>query len=361
MKIREKPRAGKIVIVTPDIKNLGGVANHYLGLKSYWKKNISYEFYGKRNNIPAVVYFPFDLFKYLIKLIAISPDFIVINPSLRKYQLVRDGIYLLLGRIFRIKIITFIHGWDMALSKKILLRPRLFLLVYNRSHFIYVLCQDFKTQLNEIGVDRPIILTTTKVDDQLLKHFKINSRKGVIKNILFLARIEKEKGIFITLNSFEVLQDEYKDLKLTIVGSGSALKSAKDYVEKRRIRNVRFTGILSGEALASAYQQADLYVLPTEAEGMPTSVLEAMAFGLPVVTRPVGGLNDFFKEGEMGSLVESFNPLDYALVIKNLLEDEKKCKEISIYNHAYATENFLASKVAKNIESDIYTNFEDCL
>lgn len=45
---------------------------------------------------------------------------------------------------------------------------------------------------------------------------------------------------------------------------------------------------------------------------MPTVVLEAMAFGLPVVTRAVGGLCDFFEDGKMGRITNSMNPMDYA-------------------------------------------------
>src|SRR5690554_8211066 len=79
---------------------------------------------------------------------------------------------------------------------------------------------------------------------------------------------------------------------------------------------------------------------------MPTSVLEAMAFGLPIISRPVGGLVDFFEEDKMGYLIESLDPKEYADKIVQLLENNQKMKEIGIYVHIYAKKHFMDSKVA---------------
>jgi glycosyltransferase involved in cell wall biosynthesis len=86
-------------------------------------------------------------------------------------------------------------------------------------------------------------------------------------------------------------------------------------------------------------------------EGMPTSVLEAMAFGLPVISRPVGGIKDFFQNEKMGYLLESKDPAYYYEAIIKLLENKDLCKEIGLYNYSFAKENFMASIIAKNIET----------
>ncbi len=86
---------------------------------------------------------------------------------------------------------------------------------------------------------------------------------------------------------------------------------------------------------------------------MPTSVLEAMAFGLPVITRPVGGLKDFFINGEHGFMTESKDPEIIAGLIEKIIPDKGLWKRISINVHEYAKERFMASMVAKRLE-DIY-------
>jgi glycosyltransferase involved in cell wall biosynthesis len=194
---------------------------------------------------------------------------------------------------------------------------------------------------------------TTKIDDRLLKHFNINNRIGKVEILLFLARIEKEKGIFTLINTFVIMKKQYPNLKLKVVGSGSALNDAIEYSENTQIGDIIFTGKLTGEQLAAEFIQSDIYILPTtHGEGMPASVLEAMAFGLPVITRPVGGIVDFFTDS-MGALVESLNPDDYVIEIEKYITNPQLTKDTSIYNHNFATENFLASSVAKKMENNL--------
>ena len=83
---------------------------------------------------------------------------------------------------------------------------------------------------------------------------------------------------------------------------------------------------------------------------MPTSVLEAMAFGLAVITRPIGGMADFFEEGKMGYLTTSLDPTDYLKKFKQLLEVEANILSVGKYNFDYAKQHFYASKVAQDLE-----------
>lgn len=132
--------------------------------------------------------------------------------------------------------------------------------------------------------------------DALLEGYNLNQdRKFINKNILFLSRIEKAKGVYEAVDTFTLLKPKYKDLTLTFVGSGSELEALKEYAETKGLSDIRFTGRLDGEALRNEYKNALLLLLTTHGEGMPTVVLEAMAFGLPIFTRKVGGLVDFLK------------------------------------------------------------------
>lgn len=344
----------KILIVTPHHKLLGGVANHYIGLHDFWNSTIEYEYYGKREKIPAFMTFFYDLIKYTLKLIFKRPDVVIINPSFKRYQLIRDGIYLLTANFLAIKVITFIHGWNEQYAKTIIKEPLLFRFVYNKSVFIYVLSWSFKIQLLNMGIKKPILLTTTKVDDKLLKSFDIKTRIGEVRNILFLARIEKEKGVLIAIDSFRILKKKYDWLSLTIVGSGGFLEHAKQHAVNHLVQDIYFTGPLYGIEVAVEYSKSDIYVLPTtHSEGMPTSVLEAMVFGLPVITRPVGGLKDFFDTRTMGSLVDDLSPDSFADELEIFITNPEKTRSTALFNHTYSVNRFLASTVAYTIERDI--------
>lgn len=343
----------KILIVVPSFKILGGVANHYQGLAPYWKNQVSYFFYGKRVGIPAIITFIPDLIAFVFSMIFRKYDLVIINPSLRSYQLFRDGLYLKIADFFGKKVVTFIHGWDENKAIEIRNNPNSFCRTFGKSKYIYVLYSGFKKTLNELPINVPVLLTTTKVKNSLLEKFEIGSRDGSINNLLFLARADKFKGLDITIKTFEILKINNPQLKLKVCGTGNALQEIIDYVEENNIPDIEFMGHVTGREIAVQFLSSDLYILPTHGEGMATSVLEAMAFGLPIISRPVGGVNDFFINQKMGYLIKSFEPKDYAEKIQYLIDNPSIVRDISRCNHEFAKEHFLASEVAKKIENDI--------
>ncbi len=346
----------KILIVVPSFKILGGVASHYMGLAPYWKTDVRYCFYGRRKHLPAVVCLIPDLIIYVFRLVFGRYKVVVVNPSLRNYQLARDAVYLCIARLFGRKVVTFIHGWDDKVADKIQQNPRRFQKTYGKSMFIYVLCSDFKHRLDTLGLEAPVVLTSTKVSDELVDGFE-RHHTGKINNILFLARVHRLKGIFITIDAFKILKEKNPNIRLSVCGSGPDMEEAKQYVENSKLSDVVFYGGVSGEKLIESFKDGDLYILPTYGEGMATSVLEAMAFGLPIVSRSVGGVKDFFVNGEMGYLTESLEPKDYAEIIQSLIDNPEQVKKMSKTVETYAKEHFLASMVAEKYERDIESNF----
>jgi glycosyltransferase involved in cell wall biosynthesis len=342
----------KILVNTPHLHLLGGVANHYLGLKNYWSQNVVYNQIGRISDKQGSGKYrlPLDICIFVYKLLIFKPDVVLLNPSLSKSAVVRDMIFLRIAKMFGFKVAVFFHGFDKNSIPKLDLVNLAKNL--NRCACVFVLANEFADIIRSWGVTVPIELTTTKVDDKLIKDFDITRRNSEVKNILFLARITKEKGIFIALEIFKKLKDKYPDLEMRVVGNGPALEEAKNV----GVENVEFLGALSGKDLIKEFEAADLYLFPTcHAEGMPTSVLEAMAFGLPVVTRPVGGLCDFFENGKMGEMVDSFEAMDFVPMVEKYLNDKELAKQTSAYNHEYAKKHFLASQVALRLE-EIFSN-----
>lgn len=342
----------KILFVVPSFSLIGGVANHYQGLSQYWAEEIVYCVQGRRKKLPAYFWLIPDYVTFVLKVLYYRPQLVVINPSLRSYMLFRDGLYLLLAKLFRRKVVCFFHGWDINLAEKLEKCPKIFNKVFGKSDLVYVLCSDFKKTLERMNFPGLVKLNTTKVDDSLLEGFSIASRTRKVTNILYLARVDRNKGIYVAIDAFEILQKDYPFLHLTIVGNGCDKENAEKYVSKKHLPNVHFTGGLRGKDLADQFAKGDIYILPTYFEGMATSVLEAMAFGLPVLTAPVGGVKDFFVESEMGFLIDSYSAQDYADNIKILLENSELYRRISYNNYQYAHQNFMASIVTRKMECD---------
>ena len=339
----------KILINIPKI--YGGVYNHYWGLYPYWNENVKYNSIGRRSwkKNSGILWLPWDLIRFVLTVIFWKPDVIVVNPSFTLSAISRDVFFIKLAFFLKKKVFVFFHGWhkeeENNIDKKKLTE------VLNKVSGIIVLAQEFELSLKQMGVVAPIHKATTKVNDNLLQDFNINDRSGCVNTLLFLARVEKEKGIFTLLDAFAIIKKKYSHLHLRVVGDGEALTNAIRYVDENKIKDVFFSGRLSGKDLAKEFIKGDLYILPTyHGEGMPASVLEAMAFGLPIITRPVGGLIDFFTN-QMGVFVESLDPQDYVYEIEKYIKSSESVKEISIFNYNFAKENFLASSVARKIES----------
>lgn len=346
-----------ILIITPILNGIGGggVGNQYKGLWPYWTENVEYCYYGKRRHVRAIFTFIPDIIIFIVKLLTHRYDVVMLNPSLRSYQLFRDGIYIVIARVFKRKTVAFIHGWDNSMAEKIKLHPALFRSIYGRCCLIFVLYSGFKKTLDSLGIHAKVVLSSTKIEDNLLENFDIDSRNdGKIDSILFMSRPDRDKGLDITIEAFRLLKKKYQYLKLNVCGEGKLFKDMAEYVEKQGIPDVYFHGYVDNDNKIKQLTINNLYILPSRSEGMATTVLESMAFGMPVITRPVGGVIDFWKEGELGGfLIKSFNPIDYANSIDFLIRNPEITRKISLNNYAYAKQHFYASQVAKNIEQQL--------
>ena len=127
------------------------------------------------------------------------------------------------------------------------------------------------------------------------------------KNILFAATLYKEKGYLDLIEAFGKIATKHPEWKLLLAGNGSQ-DTGKALAEKYNIADhVKFLGWVKGNDKDNAFRTSSIFCLPSYAEGFPMAVLDAWAYGLPIVTTPVGGIPDIVVDGENGLL---FNPGD---------------------------------------------------
>ncbi len=285
-------------------------------------------------------------------------ELVHINPSLNYGAAMRDALFLLSAKKCQKKTLIFFHGWNKTFEYIVNRYLRnIFYCAYRKADAFVVLGTDFKKQLREWGFKQQIFVETTPVDDDLLQGYSQKKRietigKRNILRILFLSRIEKEKGILETLQAIRIVSERYSNIRLLVAGEGSYLENARTLVQMWDLNDkVEFLGFVRGKEKARTFAMSDIYIFPTYGEGMPTSVLEAMAFGLPVLTRPVGGIRDFFEHGRHGFITESKEPRPFVDFLEQVLQNRPLWKQISGINHEYAKKHFLANKVARRLEN----------
>jgi glycosyltransferase involved in cell wall biosynthesis len=157
-----------------------------------------------------------------------------------------------------------------------------------------------------------------------------------IKRVLYVGRFAPKKGL---INLFDAIKQIDVDCELVLVGDGDQ----RDTLERRAEEvetDVQFEGFVLPSSVEKYYRKASVFVLPsTEGEGMPNVVLEAMSWGVPVVTTESGGLPSMITDGSTGYLVPMRDPAALRRKIETLLSNSSKRKEMGNAARQYVYEN----------------------
>jgi glycosyltransferase involved in cell wall biosynthesis len=123
-------------------------------------------------------------------------------------------------------------------------------------------------------------------------------------HLIYFGRMTPLKGVDRLLRSFAQLVKVAPEARLSLVGSGEALPDLKAYAKALGvIERVEFTGWMERNELMRYLGEVDLFCLPSETEGLPGSILEAMSIGLAVVASDVGGVSEIIEQGVSGVLI----------------------------------------------------------
>ena len=145
------------------------------------------------------------------------------------------------------------------------------------------------------------------------------------KVLLFCARIVKDKGVDTLQDVWKILHKKFPDALLFVVGGG--LNDLLDELRKTSAElddSIKVIGEV--DAPQEFYQMADVYIFPSRHEGLPTSLLEAMASGLPAVTSDIGGCEDVIENDVNGYRVYSEDASAFAEKISELFIDNERRK-----------------------------------
>lgn len=349
----------KILFNSPFESIPGGVSTYCQSVKPFFNKNIEYYYTGrvsiKINFIHRLYYSILSYIKFLF--IVNKFDIVHLNTSLQPYAFFRDCIFLLIAKFYKKKVVVFIHGWNESFEYILKIFFPIFLrLTYFKADAVIVLSNNFQNKFRSFGYAKTIFVETTTVKNDFFlysgnNYYKEFNFKSDI-NILFLSRIEKSKGVYKSIDTFCILKSKYSNLRLTIVGDGTELLAVQEYVAQLGIQDVYFTGHLAGSSLNDCFSSAHIYFFPTEyGEGMPISLLEAMSHGIPIVTRPVGGILDFFEDGRMGFFTESKEIFVFSELLSRLIDCPDMCFSMGKYNFYYSRDHFHPKIIAKKLEN----------
>lgn len=165
------------------------------------------------------------------------------------------------------------------------------------------------------------------------------------KIITFVGRMIKEKGVFELLDAFNQLQKEYHSLYLFMLGDGPFLEE----IRGREAKNVICLGNTDYAKVLRILNASDIFCLPSYSEGMPTSVMEAIAAKTFVVTTQKGGAKEIITGRDMGYIIEKSDPAQIKKALSFALDHDtyrEKAIELSYKN---LLDHFTWDKVADKV------------
>ena len=182
------------------------------------------------------------------------------------------------------------------------------------------------------------------------------------KQILYAGTLIKRKGYDILLRAFGKIASEHSDWSIAFAGNPylldgiNELEHGKQIASDLKINNqVKWLGWVSGSRKEKLFLESSIYCLASESEGLPMGVLDAFAYGIPVISTPVGGIVDIAEDGKNMLLFDYGDVGKLAECLETLISDENLRNSLSKQSFQFADTTFCIDNVNKCL-GELYDN-----
>jgi glycosyltransferase involved in cell wall biosynthesis len=209
-------------------------------------------------------------------------------------------------------------------------------------------CRDFGFK-NIINI--PNSIDVSLVDSRANYPLSEKGKESAVINLFYHGRLEGIKKIDVLLETFSLLAIETDNIHFHLIGSGSALVAAKDYIADKKLTNrVTFYGEVKEPV--KFIQQFDIFVNASEAEGFSNSLLEALLASKVLISTPVSGASDAISSGDNGYIANSFSAVDIRnSVLKGIKLHQANTGEIKTFSDKLIADNFTVDVIAEQYVS----------
>ncbi len=160
-----------------------------------------------------------------------------------------------------------------------------------------------------------------------------------------VARLDLQKGFECLLRATRELCGAFPELKVVIVGEGPDRQAIENMIQRFGLQS---SVIVAGQHsdMPAIYAAMDIFVLPSLNEGLPMTILEAMASSKPVIATRVGAIPTVIKDGETGLLVDPGDANGLRDALARLLADSDLCGRIGSAGHNWVSRNYTSEAMA---------------
>jgi glycosyltransferase involved in cell wall biosynthesis len=318
----------KIVLLGPSLLQKGGISNYEKLFLDYapYEVQISHIITHEEGTTAIkIIIFLKAIYKFLWMLISKEIDIVQLEISQRG-SVFRQAIMLFLAWLFRKPIILHAHGSQFHIFYSELAEwiQKLLSWIFCKCQRLIVLSESWKSfYIENLGLKPEQVLVfynPVKIPAEIPHRSSSVSKKV---NLLFLGRIGQRKGAFDLIKAFSLLHTEYQTKSTLILAGDGDIEQAHNLVATLNLENyIKLPGWIGEDERDILLTEADVFILPSYNEGLPLAMLEAMAWELPVIVTPVGGIPEIVTQSENGLIVNPGNVEQLSDAIKSLIENE---------------------------------------
>ena len=316
-------------------------------------------------------------FRFLWALLASRCSVVVIVLSSSTMGFLRDAALIWTARLFLRRVVVHLRGSNYENFYKGKSAPLRFLIrrAWRRAARGIVQSPRLSSQLQSSAPSVPVSVLPNGLDEKAYPPKDTYAASGPV-TLLFVGYLSFTKGFYDLIGVFLKLRATYPQLKLRFAGErpkhglrnfqeflspeARAAYVAKadeisaainDFIDHAAERQAEYLGIISGPSKEEALRSADLFVLPSYAEGFSVAVLEAMMSGLPVVTTTVGAMPDVLSDGVNGCLVAPGDAAALEQKLRMLIDQAPLRERMGRENARAAREKYALSRVAGELSA----------
>ena len=311
----------KIIMIGPHPPNIGGISTCIENIENELGKEFEFIKYNTTANNFKIIYKLYKLLMYPFYAIFSQAKIAHIHtPSYGSFWY--NTLYIKISKIFGIKVILHIHGG-----------------AFDRFYFNSKKQRKIKKNIQK--ADKVIVLSKywEKVFEKICDKNKITIIPNSVKlpektsklntqNVLFVGSDWKRKGVFDIIKTCKILVNKDKRINFIIAGTDNNVNIKSEINKEKITENFKLVGNISGERKDLLFLKSSVYILPSYNENMPITILEAMSYGLPIISTYVGAIPEIIKDGYNGYLIKKGDYIDLAKKIKILINKKDLRKKM---------------------------------
>ena len=293
------------------------------------------------------------LSKMILKLINFNPDIVYLAITAKDVGFYKDFPIAILAKLFGKKLVLHYHNKGVCKNQHNFFDDLLYRILFKNTKVILLserLYEDVAKYVKKEDVFIcPNGISVPNFVEEILP--KINE----IPKLIFLSNLIESKGVFILLEALKVLDNKGIAFHCNFVGGAGDI-SSKQLNQKIHDLNlqeyVTYLGKKYGVDKYEIFQSSDIFVFPTfyHNECFPLVLLEAMMFGLPIISTSEGGIPDMVKHGETGFVVNNKNPEYLAEKIEYLIKHPNSANLMGVKGQEVFFQNYTLEVFEKRLK-----------